>query len=83
VTLEARAVEELWRAEDGPIHVRSDDGEELMSTRPDKMTRVAGIYAAADTARLTSSVTLASADGVLAGAAIHQALMADDLERAA
>jgi hypothetical protein len=36
-----------------------------------------------DTARLLSNVTLASADGVLAGASIHQALIADDLEQAA
>lgn len=41
-----------------------------------------GLYAAGDTARLPSNVTLASADGVLAGAAIHQALTADDLEAA-
>jgi thioredoxin reductase len=47
------------------------------------MTSVPGLYAAGDTARLPSNVTLASADGVLAGAAIHQALIADDLKEAA
>jgi thioredoxin reductase len=56
---------------------------ELISTGPDKMTSVAGVYAAGDTARLPSNVTLASADGVLAGAGIHQALIADDLKQAA
>jgi thioredoxin reductase len=56
---------------------------ELISTGADKMTSVAGVYAAGDTARLPSNVTLASADGVLAGAGIHQALIAGDLEQAA
>jgi thioredoxin reductase len=56
---------------------------ELIHTGEDKQTSVPGIYAAGDTARLPSNVTLASADGVIAGAAIHQALISGDLERAA
>jgi thioredoxin reductase len=56
---------------------------ELIQTGADKQTSVPGIYAAGDTARLPSNVTLASADGVIAGAAIHQALISGDLERAA
>jgi thioredoxin reductase len=54
----------------------------LIGTGTDRQTSVPGIYAAGDTARLPTNVTLASADGVLAGAAIHQALIADDLEAA-
>jgi thioredoxin reductase len=54
----------------------------LIATGDDKQTSVPGIYAAGDTARLPSNVTLASADGVLAGAAMHQALIADDLKQA-
>jgi thioredoxin reductase len=56
---------------------------QLIQTGADKLTGVAGVYAAGDTARLPTNVTLASADGVLAGAAIHQALIAADAERAA
>ncbi|HZG10313.1 MAG TPA: NAD(P)/FAD-dependent oxidoreductase [Allosphingosinicella sp.] len=55
----------------------------LIGTGPDKQTSVPGIYAAGDTARLPTNVTLASADGVLAGAAIHQALIAGEMEQAA
>jgi thioredoxin reductase len=55
----------------------------LVQTGQDKQTSVPGIYAAGDTARLPSNVTLASADGVLAGAAIHQALISEDMEQAA
>jgi thioredoxin reductase len=54
-----------------------------IDTGPDKQTSVAGVYAAGDTARLPTNLTLASADGVLAGAAIHQALIAGDPGRAA
>jgi thioredoxin reductase len=56
---------------------------QLIETGADKLTSVAGIYAAGDTARLPTNVTLASADGVLAGAAMHQALIAADAEQAA
>jgi thioredoxin reductase len=54
----------------------------LTATDAGKLTSVRGIYAAGDTARLPSNVTLAAADGVLAGAAIHQALIADSLGHA-
>jgi thioredoxin reductase len=54
----------------------------LIVTDERKLTSVRGIYAAGDTARLPSNVTLAAADGVLAGAAIHQALIADSLGHA-
>ncbi len=40
-----------------------------------KMTTVPGVYAAGDAATLRQNATLASADGVLAGAAVHQALV--------
>jgi thioredoxin reductase len=53
----------------------------LLRTDANKETSVTGVYAAGDTARLPSNVTLASADGVLAGAAIHQALITANLER--
>jgi thioredoxin reductase len=66
----------------GLVAVDSPHGA-LIHTGEDKQTSVPGIYAAGDTARLPSNVTLASADGVIAGAAIHQALISGDLERAA
>jgi thioredoxin reductase len=66
----------------GLVTVETPHGP-LIHTSEDKQTSVAGIYAAGDTARLPSNVTLASADGVIAGAAIHQALISDDLVRAA
>jgi thioredoxin reductase len=53
----------------------------LIGTDANKATSVPGVYAAGDSARLPSNVTLAAADGVLAGAAIHQALITADLER--
>jgi thioredoxin reductase len=53
----------------------------LIETNASKATSVPGVYAAGDSARLPSNVTLAAADGVLAGAAIHQALITADLER--
>jgi len=40
-----------------------------------KMTTVLGVYAAGDNARAMHNATFASADGVLAGASLHQALM--------
>jgi thioredoxin reductase len=54
----------------------------LVRTDAGKLTSVPGVYAAGDTARLPSNITLAAADGVLAGAAIHAALIADAVERA-
>jgi len=44
-----------------------------------KMTTVLGVYAAGDNARAMHNATFASADGVLAGASLHQALMLDPL----
>lgn len=49
----------------GPV-IRCDAG---------KMSTVAGVYAAGDIARVPHNATFASADGVLAGASLHQALV--------
>ncbi|MPZ39138.1 MAG: FAD-binding protein [Rhizobiales bacterium] len=46
-----------------------------------KMTNVAGVYAAGDIARPMHNATLASADGVLAGSAVHQALVFEPVRR--
>ena len=51
----------------------------LIRTDAAKLTSVPGIYAAGDTARLPTNVTLAAADGVLAGAGLHAALIEDAL----
>ncbi|WP_349741120.1 NAD(P)/FAD-dependent oxidoreductase [Roseateles cavernae] len=40
-----------------------------------KQTTVAGVYAAGDAARVPHNATFASADGVMAGASVHQALV--------
>jgi len=39
------------------------------------MTSIPGVYAAGDITRSMHNATLASADGVLAGASLHQALV--------
>lgn len=44
-----------------------------------KMTTVAGVYAAGDIARQMHNATFASADGVMAGTAAHQALIFEPL----
>ncbi len=49
----------------GPV-IRTDAG---------KLTTVAGVYAAGDMARAPHNATWASADGVTAGASLHQALI--------
>jgi thioredoxin reductase len=56
--------------EDGPFGpvIRTDDM---------KMTSVAGVFAAGDIARPMHNATFASADGVMAGTALHRALMFD------
>jgi len=41
-----------------------------------KMTSVPGVYAAGDAAQMRHNATLASADGVLAGVALHRSLVA-------
>lgn len=43
-----------------------------------KSTTIPGIYAAGDAARMQSSITFASADGVAAAVGIHQSLIAQD-----
>lgn len=40
-----------------------------------KLTSIAGVYAAGDITRAMHNATLASADGVMAGASVHQALV--------
>lgn len=54
--------------EDGPFGP-------VIRTDAMKMTSVPGVYAAGDIARPMHNATLASADGVLAGGALHQALV--------
>jgi len=44
-------------------------------TDPTKLTTVAGVYAAGDSALPFSNATLASADGVVAGVAVHRELL--------
>ena len=56
---------ELDDAQPGPI-VRTD---------ADKMTTVAGVYAAGDITRGAHTVTFAAADGVMAGLAVHRSLV--------
>jgi thioredoxin reductase len=54
-----------------------DDGPfgPVIRTDGAKMTTVAGVYAAGDIARTPHNATFASADGVLAGVSLHQALL--------
>ncbi|WP_349433947.1 NAD(P)/FAD-dependent oxidoreductase [Pararhizobium sp. A13] len=47
----------------------------IIATDVSKATSVAGIYAAGDIARAFGNITLASADGVMAGLGAHQSLM--------
>ncbi|MBC8102379.1 MAG: hypothetical protein H7Z41_07305 [Cytophagales bacterium] len=47
----------------------------MIKTDAFKKSTVEGIYAAGDAARAMHSATLASADGVIAGAAAHQSLV--------
>jgi thioredoxin reductase len=49
----------------------------IVRTDAQKLTTVAGVYAAGDAAYAPSNITLASADGVRAGMGIHRALIAD------
>ena len=49
-----------------------------IKTDETKMTSVPGVYAAEDMARLGHSVSLAAADGSLAGAACHQSLIEEE-----
>lgn len=52
----------------GPI-IRTDDW---------KQTTTPGVYAAGDAARMASNVTLAAADGVLAGIGLHRSLIEEE-----
>lgn len=54
--------------EDGPLGA-------VIRTDGDKMTSVAGVYAAGDIARMPHSVSWAVADGVTAGTSAHRALV--------
>ncbi|PRD44709.1 thioredoxin reductase [Phyllobacterium phragmitis] len=58
-----------------------DDGPfgAVIHTDAAKMTSVPGVYAAGDIARPAHNATLASADGVIAGAQLHQALIFEPL----
>ncbi len=58
--------------DDGPLGpvIRTDAG---------KMTTVPGVYAAGDIAQVMQNATFASADGVLAGASLHRALIFEPL----
>ncbi|WP_157019326.1 NAD(P)/FAD-dependent oxidoreductase [Mesorhizobium xinjiangense] len=54
-----------------------DDGPlgPVLRTDAQQMTSVAGVYAAGDIARAMHNATFASADGVMAGAAVHRSLV--------
>jgi thioredoxin reductase len=47
----------------------------IIRTDPQKLTTVAGVYAAGDITRSAHNVTWASADGVTAGVALHRSLV--------
>jgi len=51
---------------------------EMIRTDEMKQTTVPGVFAAGDAARLMSNVTLAAADGVMAGIALHRSLIEED-----
>jgi thioredoxin reductase len=50
----------------------------IIRTNEQKLTTVPGIYAAGDAARVPHDITLASADGILAGLGVHHSLIAED-----
>ena len=54
-----------------------DDGPlgRVIQTDATKQTSVPGVYAAGDIARPMHNATFASADGVMAGAGVHHALI--------
>lgn len=51
---------------------------EMIRTDEMKQTTVPGVFAAGDAARVMSNVTLAAADGVMAGIALHRSLIEED-----
>ncbi len=52
----------------------------MLVTDTTKQTTVPGVYAAGDVAMAAANVTLASADGVMAGVQLHQALIAESAQ---
>lgn len=73
-----------------PIRLASDLGRQLgcatvespfgdvLQTDAMKLTSVAGVYAAGDAGRMQHSISLAVADGTLAGVWLHQSLVAQE-----
>jgi len=51
---------------------------QMIRTDEMKQTTVPGVFAAGDAARVMSNVTLAAADGVMAGIALHRSLIEED-----
>lgn len=51
----------------------------IIRTDANKATGVAGVYAAGDTALARTNITLAAADGVVAGVSLHHTLIADEV----
>ena len=51
---------------------------QMIRTDDLKQTTVPGVFAAGDAARIMSNVTLAAADGVMAGIALHRSLIEED-----
>jgi thioredoxin reductase len=50
----------------------------IIRTDAEKLTTVPGVYAAGDAARVPNDITLASADGIIAGLGMHHSLIAED-----
>jgi len=51
----------------------------IIRTDAQKATGIAGVYAAGDAALARTNITLAAADGVVAGVSLHHALIADEV----
>jgi len=51
---------------------------QMIRTDDLKQTTVPGVFAAGDAARMMSNVTLAAADGVMAGIGLHRSLIEED-----
>jgi thioredoxin reductase len=61
----------------GQLGCETEDGSfgPVIRTDPQKLTTVAGVFAAGDITRSSHNVTWASADGVMAGMALHRSLV--------
>ena len=61
----------------GQLGCEIEDGSfgPLIRADPQRLTTVAGVYAAGDITRSAHNVTWASADGVTAGVALHRSLV--------